>query len=36
MAVKMVRIKIPKYRVSSTGKVRKVGTTTKTVKIKTR
>ena len=36
MVTKIVRVKIPKYRVSSTGKVRKVGTTTKTVKIKTR
>lgn len=36
MATKMIRVKIPKYRVSPTGTVRKVGTTTKTVKIKTR
>lgn len=36
MATKMIRVKIPEYRISSTGKVRKVGMTTKAVKIKTR
>lgn len=36
MATKTIRVKIPKYRISPTGRVRKVGTTTKTVKVKIR
>ncbi len=36
MASKAIRVKIPKYRISSTGAVRKIGTTTKTVKVKIR
>lgn len=36
MASKMICVKIPKYRISSTGAIRKAGTTTKTVKIKIR
>ena len=36
MALKAIRVKIPKYRISSTGEVRKIGATTKTVKVKIR
>lgn len=36
MASKAIRIKIPKYRISSTGAVGKIETTTKTVKVKIR
>lgn len=36
MASKAIRVKIPRYRISSTGVVRKIGTTTKTVKVKIR
>lgn len=36
MASKKICVKIPKYRISSTGAVRKIGMTTKTVKAKIR
>ena len=36
MATEMIRVKIPKYRISSTGAVRKVGTTMKVVRVKIR
>lgn len=36
MASKTIRVKIPKCRISSTGAIRKAGTTTKTIKIKIR
>lgn len=36
MASKTICVKVPKYRISSTGAIRKVGMTTKTVKIKIR
>lgn len=36
MVSKTIRVKIPKYRIGSTGAVRKIGTTTKTVKVKIR
>lgn len=36
MATKTIRVKIPKYRISPRGRARKVGTTTKTVKVKIR
>lgn len=36
MVSKTIRVKIPKYRISSTGAVRKVGTTTKVVRVKIR
>lgn len=36
MVSKKIRVKIPKYRISSTGAVRKVGTTTKAVRVKIR
>ena len=36
MASKTIRVKIPKYRINSTDSVRKVGTTTKTIKVKIR
>ena len=36
MALKAIRVKIPKYRISLTGAVRKIGATTKTVKVKIR
>mgnify|MGYP006912479470 CR=1 FL=1 len=36
MASKTIRVKIPKYRISSTGAIRKIGTTTKSIKVKNR
>lgn len=36
MASKTIRIKVPIIRISSTGAVRKVGTTTKTVRVRVR
>lgn len=36
MASKAIRIKVPKIRISSSGAVRKVGTTTKIVRVKIR
>ncbi len=36
MALKTIRVKIPKYRISTTGAVRKIGTTTNAVKVKIR
>lgn len=36
MASKTIRVKNPKYRISSTGAVRKIGATMKTVKVKIR
>lgn len=36
MASKTIRVKIPKCRISSTGAVRKIGTTTKATKLKIR
>lgn len=36
MTTKMIRVKIPKYRISSTGAVGKVGTTMKVVRVKIR
>lgn len=36
MASKTIRVKIPKYRISSTGAIGKTGTTTKSIKVKIR
>lgn len=36
MASKTIRVKIPKYRISSTGATRKIGTTAKATKLKIR
>lgn len=36
MASKTIRVKIPKYRISSTGAIRKIGTTTKAINLKIR
>lgn len=36
MASKAIRVKIPKYRIGSTGAVRKIGTAAKIVEVKIR
>lgn len=36
MASKIICVKIPKYRISPTGAIRKIGTTTKAIKVKIR
>lgn len=36
MASKTIRVKIPKYRISPTGAIRKIGATTKAIKVKIR
>lgn len=36
MATKTICVKIPKYRISSTGAIGKIGTTTKAIRVKIR
>lgn len=36
MASKIICVKIPKYRIGPTGAIRKIGTTTKAIKVKIR